>query len=105
MTLTYRLIGTDMNRTQERLEEYELPGAEALLASTLALMTGYAQHACPRGRHLMAGKVLANLARLAGDDRVSPSARRLLARLAIEWESVQVGHPPLAGRADGTSLH
>ena len=33
--------------------EYEMPSVEALLAGTLALMTGHAQSACARQRGLM----------------------------------------------------
>lgn len=96
---------THPRSVQGHLEEYEMSGAEALLAGTLALMTGYAQHACPRGRRLMAGKVLSNLARLAADARVSPSARRLLARLATEWEGVQAGSMAMVGPGPGTAMH
>ena len=47
-------------------EEYSLPPVEALLAGTLALMTGCAQHSGPVcQRELMVGKVVSNLTELA----------------------------------------
>jgi hypothetical protein len=42
-------------------EEYVLPSVEALLAGTLALMTGHAQACCDRHRELMARKAASNL--------------------------------------------
>jgi hypothetical protein len=72
-----------------RIEEYEMPCLEAMLASALALMTAYAQHPCAHGRQLMAGRVVLCLAHLRADARLSASARLLLTRLAVEWEDVQ----------------
>ena len=42
-------------------EEYSMPCAEALLASTLALMTGYVQACCDDHRDAMGRKIVANL--------------------------------------------
>ena len=44
-------------------EEYSLPCAEALLAGTLALMTGYVQACCDSHRDAMGRKIAANLYR------------------------------------------
>ncbi len=68
-------------------EEYTLPSVEALLAGTLALMTGYAQS--PRDdphRALMAGKLIANLLRLSGHPQLSPPMQTMLANLRTRWQ-------------------
>jgi hypothetical protein len=45
--------------------DVELPCLDGMLAGTLALMTGYAEHQCEQGnancRHLMAKKIVSNL--------------------------------------------
>lgn len=67
-------------------EEYTLPSTEALLAGTLALMTGCAQHAGPvRQRELMAGKVVSNLTQLAQHPELSAPMRSMLAKLSARW--------------------
>ena len=67
-------------------EEWVLPSSEALLAGTLALMTGCAQHSGPHAqRELMAGKVVANLTELARHPDLSPTLRQLLSRLSERW--------------------
>ncbi len=68
-------------------EEYTLPGLEALLAGTLALMTGYAQGA-PDGAHrtAMAAKLVDNLLCLAGHPQLSVPMQAMLANLRTRWQ-------------------
>jgi hypothetical protein len=68
-------------------EEYTMASVEALLAGTLALMTGYAQsaHECPQ-RALMAGKLVANLCQLCGHPQLSSPMRAMLANLRTRWQ-------------------
>jgi hypothetical protein len=67
-------------------EEYSLPPIEALLAGTLALMTGCAQHSGPLcQRELMVGKVVSNLSELSRHPALSPSMHVMLGRLNARW--------------------
>jgi hypothetical protein len=68
-------------------EEYTLPSVEALLAGTLALMTGYAQSAgeCPH-RPRMAGKLVANLCQLSRHPQLSTPMQAMLANLRTRWQ-------------------
>lgn len=68
-------------------EEYTLPTVEALMAGTLALMTGYAQAAAegPQ-RPLMARKLVSNLFFLAEHPLVSPPMRCMLSKLRTRWQ-------------------
>lgn len=70
-------------------EEYTLPCVEALLAGTLALMTGVAQ-AAPGCRHVgpMASKIIDNLGALADHPSLSAPMRQMLARLLPHWQPV-----------------
>ena len=75
-------------------EEYLLPSVDALLAGTLALMTGYAQAAdgCPH-RPLMARKLVSNLFFLAHHPKVSPAMRCMLGNLRTRWQrALEAGH-------------
>ena len=76
-----------MPPTDHADEEYTLPSVEALLAGTLALMTGYAQstHECPH-RAQMAGKLVTNLHQLSGHPRLSPPMQAMLANLRTRWQ-------------------
>lgn len=65
-------------------EEYSLPCAEALLAGTLALMTGYVQ-ACDTHRDAMGRKIVANLQNLARFDTLTPHFRTMLWNLQTRW--------------------
>lgn len=71
-------------------EEYEMPSADAMLAGTLALMTGYAQSSpsCPN-RSLMARKLISNLFFLMQHPNVSPPLRAMLANLRTRWQLAQ----------------
>lgn len=69
-------------------EEYELPSLDALVAGTLALMTGYAQApAADAHRPLMARKLVSNLFFLSEHPQLSPPMRCLLARLRTRWQA------------------
>ena len=70
-----------------QVEEYELPCTEALLAGTLALMTGYAQSAreCPH-RPLMAGKLVSNLLYLSAHPQLSAPMQTMLSNLRTRWQ-------------------
>ena len=76
------------NRPCSADEEYMLPPVEALLAGTLALMTGCAQTTGNLGmRTLMAGKVVSNLVRLSKHPDLSPTMRCMLTRLSLRWSN------------------
>lgn len=89
-------------------ESYTLPSAEALIAGTLALMTGYAQTdaMCAR-RVLMARKLACNLGSLAQHPQMSATMQTVLNRLQGYWlteinrsngpSSTPLWHPPAAG--------
>jgi len=66
-------------------EEYAMPSAEALLASSLALMTGYAQGCCDSHRTQMAQKIVDNLATLCQHPLLSPDFQTLLWNLHTRW--------------------
>ncbi len=68
-------------------EEYTLPGVEALLAGTLALMTGVAQ-AAPETAYQgpMTRKIVENLGLLAEHAQLSPTMRLMLRRLIGHWQ-------------------
>lgn len=80
-----------------------LPSAEALLAGTLALMTGVIERAAlaqPLAAHgqslMMSAKVRANLLRLTEHPRLSAPFRATLARLQAHWERLALQAPPEA---------
>ena len=70
-------------------EEIELPRVEALLAGTLALMTGYSQalqaDLHPEHRLLMGAKIGSHLASLGEHPLLSENFRRILAGLRQRW--------------------
>ena len=65
--------------------EYEMPSAEALLASTLALMTGHAQSKCMRQRCLMSRKITSNLLTLSHHAMLSANFRAVVDRMRPHW--------------------
>ena len=67
-------------------EEYSLPCAEALLAGTLALMTGYVQACCDSHRDAMGRKIAANLQMLADAEGFTPHFRTVVWSLQSRWE-------------------
>jgi hypothetical protein len=81
-------------------EEYSLPPVEALLAGTLALMTGCAQHSGPVcQRELMVGKVVSNLTELAQHPALSQPRR------SHGWHDAAAGapHPAVRGAVSPAS--
>lgn len=80
-------MNTDIEMSGE--EEYHLPCAEALLAGTLALMTGHAQACCDNHRQLMNAKIVANLSQLSEHPILSPQLRTALWNLRTRWNVLQ----------------
>ncbi len=76
-----------LDETTEATEEYTLPCAEAMLAGTLALMTGYGQSPsnCPN-RPLLAAKLVSNLIRLSHNPVFTAPMRVMLANLTTRWQ-------------------
>lgn len=84
-------------------DDIALPCIEALLAATLALMTGYAEHAgTPSGgdtgrcdpahqemRHALAAKVTAQLFHLSEHPLLSPAFRGAIWQLRGHWQAVE----------------
>jgi hypothetical protein len=70
----------------------ELSSLDAVLASTLALMTGYAQHQCEQGdaqcRHSMAHKIASNLASLTSHPKLSQSMAMVMRHLQGHWHTL-----------------
>jgi len=66
-------------------EEYAMPCAEALLASSLALMTGYVQGCCDDHRTLMAQKIVQQLVSLSQHPMLSPDFKTMLWNLHTRW--------------------
>lgn len=87
-------------------EEYALPSGEALLAATLALMTGHVQTDSSGHQALFGKKIVANLEQLAKDPQLSPGFKRLLVALRDRW--LVQGHPTtrhLDPHADAPAWH
>ncbi len=74
------------------MEEHELPSVEAVLAGTLALMTGYSQalqaamH--PEHRVAMGAKIACNLALLADHPLLSAGFQQVMTGLRGRWEAM-----------------
>ena len=85
-------------------EEYTLPRAEALLAGTLALMTGHAQACCDNHRGLMSQKIVSNLTQLAQHAPLSPSFKTMLWNLRGRWCEQQERHHGLRAPQTEPSL-
>lgn len=86
--------------------EYTLPRVEAMLAGTLALMTGHAQNMCPNRRMLMALKIRHNLQELQAQEGLSEAFRTVLQRLAHQWGALAVQMPagdPCGNKASETA--
>jgi hypothetical protein len=75
-----------------------LPPAEALLAGTLALMTGHAQACCEGQRALMARKIIANLFMLSRHPGAPLNFKAIANNLHPLWVRVLQGpeQPPEA---------
>jgi hypothetical protein len=76
----------------EHVEEYELPSSEAVLAGTLALMTGYSQalqaERDPAQRLAISLRVAHNLERLTDQAALSEPFRALSGKLALLWRQM-----------------
>lgn len=84
-------------------EEFLLPATEAILAGTLALMTGFAQSEPQAGvRQRMALKLVHNLQLLTERSDLSASMRTVLNRLEQQWRRTACAD--LAIDFDGLSL-
>jgi hypothetical protein len=66
--------------------EYHLPGAEALLAGTLALMTCYAQSPCATHRDRAMLKIVSNFGALVQHPALSPEFRAALRNVRKQWQ-------------------
>jgi hypothetical protein len=77
---------------QHEIEEHELPCLEAVLAGTLALMTGYSQalqaELRPHQRVLMGEKIGDNLALLLHQPQLSSGFRQVLLALHRRWQAM-----------------
>lgn len=82
-------------------EEYSLPCAEALLAGTLALMTGHTQACCDSHREAMGRKIVANLQLMGQADIFTPHFRTMVWNLHERWvqQGAAAGGEPLAQQA------
>lgn len=85
-------------------EDHELPSVEAVLAGTLALMTGYSQSLQadlpPHNRVPMGRKIGENLALLADHPALSEAFQRILLGLRARWQAMSEcteGARPAAG--------
>ena len=72
---------------------YEMPSADALLAGTLALMTGHAESACDRHKGLMSKKIVSNLFFLAEHPALNPHFRLVVQRMHGHW--ARIVDPPI----------
>jgi hypothetical protein len=74
------------------IEEHELPSVEAVLAGTLALMTGYSQalqaELDPQRRVPMGEKISENLALLVQHSQLSLGFRQVLFGLQCRWQAM-----------------
>ncbi len=68
--------------------EFVMPCAEALLAGTLALMTGHARCGCAQHRDMMARKAAVNLHTLSGHPHISDSLRTVAKKLYQQWVEI-----------------
>lgn len=66
-------------------EEYQMPCLEALLAGTLALMTGFSEAKCVQQRNAMSQKIFCNLGVLSQHPLVSPGFQALTWKLRMHW--------------------
>ena len=72
--------------------DVELPCIDGLLAGTLALMTGYAEHQCEQGnasrRNLMAKKILSNLHFLVAHPSMPQAMACVMRNLQNHWHTL-----------------
>lgn len=87
------------SETKETRDEFVLPTVEAVLAGTLALMTGIAEAERPAQRWPMMNKVVCNLALLADHPQLSMEFRCAAGKLRRHWEHL------LEHGSDAANLH
>ena len=79
-------------RSPHHVEEHELPSVEAVLAGTLALMTGYSQalqaELDPQDRVAMGEKIGDNLGLLIDHPQLSLGFRQVLFGLQQRWRAM-----------------
>ena len=82
------------SRPAQAVRPHDLPDAEALLAGTLALMTGYshAQPECPM-RPLMAAKLARNLSALSRHPDLSDPMKSVLGSMCRRWQQAATAVP------------
>ena len=86
-------------------EEYTLPTVEALMAGTLALLTGYAQSEPDSSqRPPMAAKLVSNLWALAQHPDLSDPMRAMLGNLRTRWQLELERHLPSSRAITPTPL-
>ena len=88
-------------------EGQQLPSAEAVMAATLALMTGHAQACCDKRRWAMLTKTIANLRLLAQHPEVSSGFKSVADQLHAMWLRLreQWQHPAPDNGAQAHSAH
>jgi hypothetical protein len=72
--------------------DIDLPCIDGMLAGTLALMTGYAEHKCEQGnaqsRYLMAKKIVSNLFFLASHPKMPAPLAAVMRNLQMHWHTL-----------------
>jgi hypothetical protein len=72
--------------------DVELPCIDGMLAGTLALMTGYAEHQCEQGnancRNVMAKKIVSNLYFLASHPQMPHAMVLVMRNLQNHWHTL-----------------
>lgn len=79
---------THAPQADDSVEEFVMPCAEALMAGTLALMTGHARCSCAQHRDMMAKKAASNLCILAQHPHISDGLRTVAQKLHEQWVEV-----------------
>lgn len=76
---------------REDVTEYVMPCAEAMLACTLALMTGHAESNSAPHRALMARKISSHLFHLGQHPGLTPNFRSVVQRMHGHWGTLLAG--------------
>lgn len=66
-------------------EEYEMPALEAVLAGTMALMTGFTKAPTVHQQNVLAEKIFSNLCLLSQHPLVSPGFQVMTFKLRSHW--------------------
>lgn len=84
-----------MNADRLDNREYLMPAAEALLAASMALMTGHAQSRCDSQQEALAQRIVDHLRQLGRCTDLSPTFRPVLRDLLQHWQRLCAPMPPL----------